>query len=77
MKTHLPKLTPNWDKCYLDLTDQFQKEPLPLAAIYQLGERRHDARAPFIETFDRAEGLMSLIANTYATKLMDKADARA
>ena len=45
---------------------------MPLAAIYQLGERRHDARAPFVETLDRAEGLMSLIANTYATKLMDK-----
>ena len=69
---HLPKLTPNWDKCYLDLTEQFQREPLPIAAIYQLGERRHDVRAPFIETLDRAEGLMSLIANTYATKLMDK-----
>ena len=69
---HLPKLTPNWDKCYLDLTGQFQREPLPLAAIYQLGERRHDARAPFVETLDRAEGLMSLIANTYATKLMDR-----
>lgn len=68
----LPKLTPNWDKCYLDLTEQFQGEPLPLAAIYQLGERRHDARAPFVEMLDRAEGLMSLIANTYATKLMDK-----
>jgi hypothetical protein len=68
----LPKLTPNWDKCYLDLSDQFQGEPLPLTAIYQLGERRHDARAPFIETLDRAEGLMSLIANTYATKLIDK-----
>jgi hypothetical protein len=71
-ETHLPKLTPNWDKCYLDLTEQFQGEPLPLAAIYQLGERHHDARAPFFETLDRAEGLMSLIANTYATKLMDK-----
>ena len=71
-ETHLPKLTPNWDKCYLDLRGKFQEKPLPLAAIYQLGERRHDARAPFVETLDRAEGLMSLIANTYATKLMDK-----
>ena len=71
-ETHLPKLTPNWDKCYLDLTEQFHGEPLPLAAIYQLGERRHDVRAPFVETLDQAEGLMSLIANTYATKLMDK-----
>ena len=71
-ESHLPKLTPNWDKCVLDLSGQFQGEPLPLAAIYQLGERQHDARAPFVETLDRAAGLMSLIANTYATKLMDK-----
>lgn len=71
-ETHLPKLTPNWDKCYLDLTENFQREPLRLAAIYHLGERRHDATAPFVQTLDRAEGLMSLVANTYATKLMDK-----
>jgi len=71
-ETHLPKLTPNWDKRYLDLSDNFQREPLRLAAIYQLGERHHDAAAPFVQALDRAEGLMSLVANTYATKLMDK-----
>jgi hypothetical protein len=71
-ETHLPKLTPNWDKCYLDLSARFQGEPLPLAAIYQLGERHHDSAAPFIETLDRSEALMALVANTYATKLMDK-----
>ena len=71
-ETHLPKLTPNWDKCYLDLSKRFQGEPLPLAAIYQLGERRHDLDAPFVMELERTEGLMALIANTYATKLMDK-----
>ena len=71
-ETHLPKLTPNWDKCYLDLSAQFQGEALPLAAIYQLGERHHDSAAPFIESLDRSEALMALVANTYATKLMDK-----
>jgi hypothetical protein len=71
-ETHLPKLTPNWDKCYLDLADRFYDEPLPLAAIYHLGQRRHETAAPFVESLDRSEGLLSLIANTYATKLMDK-----
>jgi hypothetical protein len=71
-KTHLPPLTPNWDKCYLDLSERFHSTPLPLAAIYQLGERHHDARAPFITALDRSEGLMALVANTYATKLMDR-----
>ena len=67
---HLPKLTPNWDKCYLELSHGFQTQPLRLAAIYLLGERQDDAA--LIETVDRANGLMSLVANTYATKLMDK-----
>jgi hypothetical protein len=71
-ETHLPKLTPNWDKCYLDLSENFHREPLRLAAIYHLGERHHDTRAPFVQPLDRAEGLMSLVANTYATKLMEK-----
>lgn len=71
-ETQLPKLTPNWDKCYLDLRERFQEGPLPLAAIYHLGERHHDARAPYVETLDRSQGLMALVANTYATKLMDK-----
>jgi len=71
-ESHLPKLTPNWDKCYLDLKEQFHTEPLPLAAIYHLSERRHHATAPFIESLGRSEGMLSLIANTYATKLMDK-----
>lgn len=71
-ESHLPRLTPNWDKCYLDLTEQFQKQPLPLAAIYLLDERRDDSNAPYIEPVDRTVALMSLVANTYATKLMDK-----
>jgi hypothetical protein len=70
--THLPRLTPNWDKCYLDLADRFHQQPLPLAAIYQINLRSDDPHAPFVEPLDRAEGLMSLVANTYATKLMDK-----
>jgi hypothetical protein len=71
-ETHLPKLTPNWDKCFLDLSEQFHGEPVPLAAIYHLSQRRDDVAAPFVETLDRSEGLMSLVANTYATRLMDK-----
>jgi hypothetical protein len=75
----LPPLTPNWDKCYLDLTrgdvlepTRFENTPRQLAALYLLGERCDDTRAPFVEPLDRSEGLMSLVANTYATKLMDK-----
>lgn len=71
----LPKLTPTWDKCYLDLTQdkyEFQQDPLPLAAIYVLAERRDNTGAPFVSNLAPAEALMALIANTYATYLMDK-----
>jgi hypothetical protein len=74
-ESHLPKLTPNWDKRYLDLTErpeQFQQQSLRLAAIYLLSPRLDDAAAPFIQPLDKSEGLISLVANTYATKLMDK-----
>ena len=74
-RSALPPLTPNWDKCYLDLTQrsgQFEREPRPLAAIYLLGERVDDPHAPLVATPERADGLLSLIANTYGTKLIDK-----
>ena len=70
--TDLPRLTPNWDKRYLDLTEQFPQTPLPLAAIYHLDVRRNEPRAPYITSLNKSEGLMSLVANAYATKLMDK-----
>ena len=71
-ESYLPKLTPNWDKRYLDLKDRFENRSLPLAGIYYLNERSRDPAAPFVEFLDKAEGLMAVVANTYATKLMDK-----
>ncbi len=71
----LPRLTPTWDKCYLDLTRgnyQFQREPLPLAAVYMLQERCDDPKAPFVEPLSASAGMMALVANTYATNLLDK-----
>lgn len=71
----LPRLTPTWNKHYLDLAGngcRFQKEPLPLAAIYILNDRRDDPRAPSVETLSASEGFMALTANTYANRLIDK-----
>ena len=71
----LPRLTPNWDKRYLDLTQEgynFQKHPMPLAGIYLFGERCNDKEAPFVRELTESEAMISLIANTYATYLMDK-----
>jgi hypothetical protein len=68
----LPRITPGWDKRYLDLsgpTYRFQAEPLPLAAIYILGERGAAARCDGVEP---KTGLMSLVSETYTTRLIDR-----
>lgn len=71
----LPRLTPTWEKRYLDLNDsgyQFQQKPLPLAGIYFLRERSRDSEAPRIEAVTARTGLMDLIANTYVNYLLDR-----
>ncbi len=71
----LPRLTPTWNKRYLDLTRgnyQFQREPLSLAAVYLLQERCDDPKAPFVEPLSASAGMMALVANTYATNLLEK-----
>jgi hypothetical protein len=70
----LPLITPTWDKRYLDLTRngcRFQSQPLPLAAIYCLGERRADLPVPLIERLPGTVGLIHLVANTYGNYLPD------
>lgn len=71
----LPLLTPTWDKHCLHLIDrghQFSAEPLPLAAVYILGDRSMSSAAPFVEAVTPNESLINLVANTYANKLLDK-----
>ena len=70
----LPRLTPTWDKRFLDLTRDgyhFQRQRLPLGAIYLLGERGSEAAAPRIEDLSPTESLMALVANTHANHLLD------
>ena len=71
-ESHLPLLTPNWDKRYLDLTGRFPTKSVPLSAIYVFGERRDESDAPFVQALDRTDALLSLIANTYTNYLIDK-----
>jgi len=71
----LPRLTPTWDKRYLDLTGEgysFQSEPLPLSGMYLLGERSDDAPAPFVEQVPAGAGLVALVGNTYANYMLDR-----
>jgi hypothetical protein len=70
----LPRFIPNWDKRRLDVGNQgtrFESRPLPLGAIYILGERRSDP-APYLETMPPRSALLSLVANTYANKILDR-----
>ena len=71
-ESYLPRLTPNWDKCYLDLTEQFPTTPVPLSAVYLFGDRSDEPVSPFVEMPDRTDALLSLIANTYTNYLIDK-----
>jgi hypothetical protein len=69
----LPRLTPTWDKRGLDLTQsgyRFQRRPLPLSAVYVLGDRSGDGE-PAVERLSGRENLMALVANTYVGYLLD------
>ena len=71
----LPKITPSWDKRFLDLTGEryrFHQHPLRLAVIYVLSERSSNSASPFIEELDIQSALITLIANTYTNYLLDK-----
>lgn len=71
----LPRLTPTWDKLMLDLAApgaRFQTEPLPLAAIYILGERSGSPGAPRVERIPPREALMALVGNVYACRMFDR-----
>lgn len=74
----LPRFTLDWDKRRLDLGEQgmrFESRSLPLSAIYLLGDRRLDP-APYVEAIRLQSALLSLIADTYASKILDR-DMRA
>jgi hypothetical protein len=70
----LPRITPTWDKRYLALDGngrRFQSSPLPLGAIYILGDRDQRLSTPAIEEVLGGEALISLVANTYVNYLLD------
>ena len=68
------------DKHYLELNQDkasawgFHNQPLPLAAIYVLGERQQFLEAPSIETIIPQMGVMELITHRYPQSLQLKRD---
>ena len=72
----LPRITPGWEKRYLALDNahhRFQASPLELRAVYLLGERAEEGGATRVEAATGKSALMSLVAETYATRMIDAA----
>lgn len=75
----LPSFSANWDKRLLSLSAnnlKFEDKQLQLGALFILGERNSLPDSPRVEPMIPREGLLSLLANSYATNLLDK-DMRA
>lgn len=71
----LPSFSANYDKRQLLLEEnrlRFQRKEMPLGAIFLLGGRVADDAAPFVEVLPVREVLVALVANSYATNMLDK-----
>jgi len=67
----LPLLTPTWDKRYLPLGSEraaFSRRPLPLRALYLLGEREDSAAAPRIAPVPPLAAFPQVLANVLASQ---------
>jgi hypothetical protein len=70
----LPRFLEGWEKRRLALGGdgtRFEERLLRLGAIYILGDRRSDA-APSVEGISAQQAVLALIANSYATNLIDR-----
>jgi hypothetical protein len=70
----LPRFSAGWEKRRLALGEQgtrFEVRSLPLGAIYLLGHRRPD-KAASIEEVGPQVGLLSLVADTFGNKILDR-----
>jgi hypothetical protein len=71
----LPRIAPTWNKRYMTLDQNgysFQPEPLPLGAIYIMGEREPGLNAPVVEELAGSEAFMKLVGNTYLYYLLNR-----
>jgi hypothetical protein len=72
--TPLDAIDPSWDKRFLDLSKTeglFQCHPLPLTAVYILGDRSETAK-PQVQPLKPGPGTLSLVANAYMNYLPDR-----
>jgi hypothetical protein len=75
----LPRLTPSWDKRYLDarLHGAFEPQSRPLRAVFVLEEREHSRRAPRLEPLSPRAAFVALIGNMHGTRIVPEHAQRA
>jgi hypothetical protein len=69
----LPPFVPNWEKRRLSVANggaRFEEGALPLRAIYLLDEVRGEP-GPYVEAVTGQTALLSLVANSFATNMLD------
>lgn len=69
----LPPLSPTWEKKRLALGNaelRFEEGSLPLRAVYILDNYRSEP-GPYVEAVPAHEGFFLLVANSYATNMLD------
>jgi hypothetical protein len=70
----LPRFSDNWEKRLLSLAGnslRFEEQAMPLRAIYMLGGRSSAPGAPFLEEITPREAMLELVANSYASSLLE------
>lgn len=67
------RISPDWEKRRIPLgsrTTKFEERSLLLGAIYILGRRR-SGPTPFVRPISEQAALLALVANSYATNILD------
>jgi hypothetical protein len=70
----LPLHSPSYSKRYLDILDagyRFQSSPVPIDAIYVLGDRAVARQSPSTTPMRPRSALLALVTNTYCNYLLD------
>jgi hypothetical protein len=71
----LPRLTPTWEKHYLELDGQralFAPANLPLGLLYLFAGRSGEQAVPRVEKLSPREAVLALVQNTYMNWLIDR-----
>jgi hypothetical protein len=71
----LPRVTADWEKCYLHLDGKrgkFETQSRSLGAIYFLADRVARHEAPYVQELSCRDALLQLVQNTYMNWMLDR-----